>query len=394
MISIKKALDILSEATKECRDYEELSLEETYNRVLAQDIYSPINSPSYPRSAMDGYAVKFSDLEKGTVKKMIGKSYAGDFKDFDYREDSCIRITTGAYIPKGYDTVIRQEDVDLLEDGFIKINGSHKQGDFCIPIGEDVKEGQLLIERSKILKSFDQAVLASCGLAKVKVIRKMRVAFLSTGSEIMMPGEAFQAGKIYNSTIFALASIVRQSGMEVVALDSCPDDEDLLKQKIRTLSEISDMVITTGGVSVGDKDLLESVMADIGEVLFHGIAMKPGTPVMASKIKDCLVLSCSGNPFAAFCNFEVLFWAIADKFYGTSFKKTKKAVIRQGQMKKTVGLTRIVRCLEEDGNLTIFDRHKNSMIADLNSCNAMLIQEPGRALSAGDEVDCFYMGEI
>lgn len=393
-ISIKKAQEILKENISQAKDYERVRIEDSYKRVVFKDIFSDIDSPSYNRSAMDGYAIRYSELENGNVKKIIGKSYAGDFKEVDFQENSCIRITTGAYIPKAYDTVIRQEDVELIGEDQIKIKINPKPNDFVIPRGEDVKKGQLLIKKGKILKSFDQALLASCGISHIDLVRKLRVSFLSTGSEIMMPGDDFQEGRIYNSTIYALASIVKESGMELVDMDFCPDDETLLKEKIEKLGEKSDLVITTGGVSVGDKDLLEAVMEDMGEILFHGIAMKPGTPVMASKTDKYLVLSCSGNPFAAFCNFEVLFWPIADKFYGTTFKKTKKAVLKSGQMKKTMGLTRIVRCFEEDGKLTIFDRHKNSMIADLTSCNAMLIQKPGDFLKPGDILEYFYTGEI
>ncbi|MDU2545567.1 MAG: molybdopterin molybdotransferase MoeA, partial [Finegoldia magna] len=307
LLQVEKAKEILRENIKKASDIQEIDINDAYNRVLAEDVLAKFNNPPYPKSAMDGYAVSSKDSDKLSKKKIIGTNFAGDCNDFEYEENTCVRIMTGAFVPKCYDAIVKQEDCEV-KDGYIEIKKSYEPFDYYIKEGEDVHEGDLLIPKNTRITSVDLSILASNGYAKVKVYRKLKVALLSTGSELLYPGDDYKPGKIYSSTTFTLKSILKNSGVEVVEQKNCMDDEQSIIRELKNLTQKSDVVITTGGVSVGDKDLMESCMEQIGEVLFHRIAMKPGTPVMASKVGDTIVLSCSGSPFAAFCNFEVLFW--------------------------------------------------------------------------------------
>ncbi|MDU1832647.1 MAG: molybdopterin molybdotransferase MoeA, partial [Finegoldia magna] len=307
LLNVEKAKEILKQNIEKASEIEEIDIDDAYNRVLAEDVLAKFNNPPYPKSAMDGYAVSSKDSDKLSKKKIIGTNYAGDCNDFDYEENTCVRIMTGAFVPKCYDAIVKQEDCDVFDD-YIEIKKTYKPFDYYIKEGEDVKENDLLIPKNTRISSIHLSILASNGYAKVKVYRKLKVALLSTGSELLYPGEEYKPGKIYSSTTFTLKSILKNSGVEVVEQKNCLDHEDSIIREIKNLTPKSDVIITTGGVSVGDKDLMESCMGKIGEVLFHRIAMKPGTPVMASKVDGKIVLSCSGSPFAAFCNFEVLFW--------------------------------------------------------------------------------------
>ncbi len=392
LLNVEKAKEILKQNIEKASEIEEIDIDDAYNRVLAEDVLAKFNNPPYPKSAMDGYAVSSKDSDKLSKKKIIGTNYAGDCNDFDYEENTCVRIMTGAFVPKCYDAIVKQEDCDVFDD-YIEIKKTYKPFDYYIKEGEDVKENDLLIPKNTRISSIHLSILASNGYAKVKVYRKLKVALLSTGSELLYPGEEYKPGKIYSSTTFTLKSILKNSGVEVVEQKNCLDHEDSIIREIKNLTPKSDVIITTGGVSVGDKDLMESCMGKIGEVLFHRIAMKPGTPVMASKVDGKIVLSCSGSPFAAFCNFEVLFWDLYNKYYGLNVKQFEKGKVVKGSM-KTSRLQRYVRCFVKDSEITIFDKHKNSMLQDLTNCNALLLQKQNESLEEGSIVDYIYLGEI
>lgn len=392
LLQVEKAKEILKENIKKASKIEEIDIDDAYNRVLAEDVLAKFNNPPYPKSAMDGYAVSSKDSDKLSKKKIIGTNFAGDCNDFEYEENTCVRIMTGAFVPKGYDAIVKQEDCEVV-DGFIEIKKPYEPFDYYIKEGEDVSEGDLLIPKNTRISSVHLSILASNGYAKVKVYRKLKVALLSTGSELLYPGDDYRPGKIYSSTTFTLKSILKNSGVEVVEQKNCMDDEQSIIREVKNLTQKSDVVITTGGVSVGDKDLMESCMKQIGEVLFHGIAMKPGTPVMASKVGDTIVLSCSGSPFAAFCNFEVLFWDLYNKYYGLNVKQFEEGKVVKGSMKPSK-LQRYVRCFVKDSEITIFDKHKNSMLQDLTNCNALLLQKQNESLDVNSSVDYIYLGEI
>lgn len=392
LLNVEKAKEILKQNIEKSSEIEEIDIDDAYNRVLAEDVLAKFNNPPYPKSAMDGYAVSSKDSDILSKKKIIGTNYAGDCNDFDYEEKTCVRIMTGAFVPKCYDAIVKQEDCEVV-DGFIEIKKSYKPFDYYIKEGEDVHEGDLLIPKNTRISSVHLSILASNGYAKVRVYRKLKVALLSTGSELLYPGEEYKPGKIYSSTTFTLKSILKNSGVDVVEQKNCFDDEDSIIREIKSLTSKADVIITTGGVSVGDKDLMESCMKQIGEVLFHRIAMKPGTPVMASKVNGKIVLSCSGSPFAAFCNFEVLFWDLYNKYYELNVKQFEKGKVVKGSMKPSK-LQRYVRCFAKDSEITIFEKHKNSMLQDLTNCNALLLQKQNESLEEGSVVDYIYLGEI
>ena len=392
LINVNEAKQILKKNIEQTFDVEEIDLEDCYNRVLAEDVVAQFNNPPYPKSAMDGYAVSTKDDDKSSKKKIIGTNFAGDYNEFEYIANTCIRITTGAYIPKCYDAIVKQENCKV-QDGFIEIDKPYEKFDYYIKEGEDVKKGDVVIKKNTKLSSIHLSILASNGYSKVKVKRKMKVSLVSTGSELLYPGEDYKPGKIYSSTTFALKSILENSGIEVVENKNIKDDEKSITDEIQKLSKKSDCIITTGGVSVGDKDLMEICMKNLGEILFHGVAMKPGTPVMASKTQNTIVLSCSGSPFAAFCNFEVLFWELYNKFYAVNVKQFEQGPIIKVSMQPSK-LTRFVRCFVKDSKITIFARHKNSMLKDLTDCNALLLQKQNESLSENQKVDYIYLGEI
>ncbi len=398
MIEINEAVQILVEKVRRQNDIEVVSLLDSTERILAENIYSDINVPDFPKSAMDGYALRSIDT-KGASKDnpieitVIEKIYAGDFSTIKAGEKTAVRLMTGSFIPEGYDSVIKQELTNYGEHKVEIYEEIPPYNHYC-PIGEDVKKGDLIFSKGTKITSTHLGILASIGRDRVPVFKSMKVSLISTGSELLKPGNKLEPGKIFSSTNYIIASNLLHNGIEIQNLSISSDDIQGLSEQIVSNLEESDILLTTGGVSVGDKDLMPDVMKHIGaEILFHSVAMKPGTPVLAASYKNKLLLCFSGNPYASLANFNVLFWPVASAFYGCEDLQLKrfKLVIEEGYLKKS-RLTRLVRAKEKQGKIYLVDKvHKSSVISNMVDCNVMVIQRPNTEIKPGEEIEGFYL---
>lgn len=398
MIEINEAIRRIVDCVQRQTKIETIPLLESSNRILAEDIVADINVPDFPKSAMDGYAVRSIDTigasKESPIKlKVIEKIYAGDYSDIQAYENTAVRLMTGSFIPEGFDSVIKQEWTDHGSD-YVKIYEEIKAYNHYCPVGEDIKTGDLIFKKGTKLRSTHLGILASIGRDQIPVLSPMRVSLISTGSELIKPGNPLEKGKIYSSTNFTIASNIKSNGLELIDLKIAVDDIELLSTHFKTQLEESDILLTTGGVSVGDKDLMPDVVENIGaEILFHSIAMKPGTPVLAAKYKNKLILCFSGNPYAALANFNVLFWPAAAAFYNSDDLLLKKFClpIAEGFLKKS-RLTRFVRAKEDQGRIYLIDKvHESSVISNMVDCNVMIIQEPGKEIKVGEVIEGFYL---
>ena len=362
--------------------------------VLAEDMISSMDLPPFPKSAMDGYAVRAEDLagadrEHPVVLRVQGELLAGDYKEISYQPGTAVRVMTGAYVPEGYNAVVRQEDTDYGEEQVTVYASLKPYRNYCM-IGEDLKKGDLVLQKNARLNPLAIASLAGVGVYEVPVYEPVRVAVISTGSEITDPGEELQPGHIYNSNAPMLAAAVgSHKGMEVVMCCVIPDQEELLEAGLKEAVEKADFVITTGGVCVGKRDLLPVVLEKMGaETLFKGADIQPGTPTMASCLKGKPVLSLSGNPFAALINFDIYFWEAAAYMTGCDEYRTKvrRAVFRGTYPKKNVHRRMIRAELTGDEVRLPVSVHSSSVIHNMTACNCMIDLEPGRSLQDGDEV--------
>lgn len=397
MLTVREAQEILKKEIVKSKDILELGLYDSLNMVLAENIYSPINVPEFPKSAMDGYAVRSEDFldEKLKKLKVLGKVVAGDSKDLEPLKNSAIRIMTGGEIPEGYDAIVKQEDTDYGKD-CVEIKRLPKKYDFYCPKGEDIKKGELLIEKGTQIKSVHLGLIASVGIDKIKVVKPIDVSVLSTGSELLLPGMDLLPGHIYSSSNFIMGGQIKQEGLNLVDSSVCKDDIDTLSKEILKRLEVSDVLITTGGVSVGEKDLLPDVVLNIGaEILFRKINIKPGTPVMASKYKDKIILSFSGNPYATLVNYRVLFWPMVSEYYKSKDLDNKiiNTEIEEGYLKPST-LERYVRAKYIGGKVYLPDSHKSSVISNLTDCNCLIIQRQNRELKKGEKVDIILLERI
>ena len=283
---------------------EKINIRAALGRVLAEEIVSPINVPSHVNSAMDGYAVRFKDLNANseTVLRMIGTALAGKSYVGQVGGKQCVRIMTGAVLPEGTDTVIMQEQAST--DGQnIRFGGGHKLGQNIRQAGEDLAIGQVVLKSGKHIRPAELGLMASLGIAEITVRRRLRVAFFSTGDELRSIGSPLEEGQIYDSNRYTIHGMLTRLGADVLDMGVVKDDPASLERALSEAAATSDVVITSGGVSVGEADYIKELLSRLGEVVFWKIAMKPGRPLAYGKIGKSHFFGLPGNPVSVMVTF-------------------------------------------------------------------------------------------
>ena len=299
-LRVDKAREAIRACLKVIEEVENVKIRDALGRILAQQIVPQINVPAHDNSAMDGYAVRFSDLEKplreiGTA--LAGKPFAGKLGPGE-----CVRIMTGAVMPQGADTVVIQEVVK--KDGErISVPPGQKKAQNVRYAGEDLKFGVPVLKIGKFLTPADQGLIASLGIGEVKVKRRLRVAFFATGDELASIGTPLKEGEVYDSNRYTLHGMLARLGVELIDMGVVRDVPEALEKAFREASRKADVVITTGGVSVGEADFVKQLMGKLGEVLFWKIAMRPGRPMAFGRIGDAFLFGLPGNPVAVMVTF-------------------------------------------------------------------------------------------
>jgi molybdopterin molybdotransferase len=304
-LRIERAGEAIRRCLAPVVETETVKIRDALGRVLAQDIVPSINVPAHDNSAMDGYALRFSDLqEDGTTLREVGTALAGKPYSGTLGKMQCVRIMTGAVMPAGTDTVVIQEIVETdAENGKIRIPKGQKQGQNVRYAGEDLKVGAPVLSPGHVLRPADLGLVASLGIGEVKVKRRLRVAFFSTGDELASIGTALKEGEVYDSNRYTLHGMLSRLGVEILDLGVVRDEPKALEAAFLDASKRADVVITTGGVSVGEADFVKQLMAKLGEVLFWKIAMRPGRPMAFGKIGDAYLFGLPGNPVAVMVTF-------------------------------------------------------------------------------------------
>ncbi len=306
LLSLAAALSNISAAIQPVNGSETITLKDALGRVLSAAIHSPINIPYDRNAAMDGYACAGKELNGQPVTlTLAGTSWAGrPFQDA-LQAGQCVRIFTGAVVPDGADTVIMQEQVQV--DGeTIQFPANLKPQQNVRAVGEDVGQGQALCAHPKKLTAVDLGLLASAGIADVPVKRQLKIAFFSTGDELAALGEPLAAGKLYDSNRYLLNGLLADPCHAVADGGVVADDPKQLEDTLRAAAEKHDVLITTGGASVGDADYVQEVLARCGQVHFWKIAIKPGKPLAFGKIGGCYFFGLPGNPAAVMATFQQL----------------------------------------------------------------------------------------
>jgi molybdopterin molybdotransferase len=297
LLSVAQARARILAAVEPVRTAETLPLREALGRVLAGAIVAPLDVPSHTNSAMDGYAVRATDLPKEGVCefRVPGTSWAGRPWLYPIEPGQAVQIMTGAMMPEGADTVVMQEQVERDGDR-VRIGTGHHRGQNVRAAGEDVAAGQPVFAAGKRLSAADIGVLASLGLAEVAVFGKLKVAFFSSGDELRSVGEVLGPGEIYDSNRYTLYGLLRKLDADIIDLGVVRDRRELIEQAISTAAATADVIITSGGVSVGEADFVKETLEKLGSLSFWKIAMKPGRPVAFGHFGEVVFFGLPGNP--------------------------------------------------------------------------------------------------
>jgi len=310
-------------------EYEEVNVLEALNRICYEDVIANLDIPPFDRAAMDGYAVKAEDTIGASIKnpillKVSGYVETGVKQNLELKSGCAIEISTGAPIPKYANAVIPYEDVRRIGDYIEVYSPVHPWKNVSLK-GEDIKAGDVVLKKGTIIRPWDIAALASLNINKIRVIRKPKIGILSTGTEIIEPGGKLENGKIFNSTKIMLKALIIEDHGEPVDLGVVEDDEEKICEVILKSIDQCDVIITTGGTSVGKSDKTINAIKSVGgEIIFHGVAMRPGKPTAMAILKGKPIVMLSGFPVAALTGYQNFVKTILEEICGMKFPQQPK----------------------------------------------------------------------
>lgn len=394
MVSLEEAKKLILDKIKSL-GLEEVNIEDSVGRILYEDIYSPINNPPFPRSPLDGYAIRGEDT-KGATKEnpvtltVIDKIYAGYVSKKIVKENEAIRIMTGAPIPTGANSIIRQEDTDEGIKTVKVYSELNPYDNYCFE-GEDFKKGTKLIEKGTLITSSEIIALASMGFNKVKVYKKAIVGIINTGDEIQNPGTKLNNGKIYNSNGYFLKARLLELGFESILYNLICDEDDELVKAINYLEDKCNIIISTGGVSVGEKDRVIISAKKAGyNILFWKVDIKPGSPMFAAFKEDKLYIGLSGTPVAAATTFELTCRDALSKMYNTESLCIKKRLgVLMDDYNKVSKKRRFLRVYINNENRVFINNvyQTPGQVHTMINSNAILEIPKNKELKKGEEVE-------
>ncbi|MDI9233214.1 molybdopterin molybdotransferase MoeA [Limnohabitans lacus] len=390
----------LAELVQPVAQQETLPLMQALGRILAQDVVSPISVPPHDNSAMDGYAFRGSELhsDQPTPLKVVGTAFAGAAWQGQVQAGECVRIMTGAIMPAGLNTVAPQELVKTEGDAVLVPAGLLQAGDNRRLLGEDLMAGQVALSAGSRLSPAACGLLASLGLPTIHVWRQPKVAYFSTGDEILSLGEAPREGAVYDSNRYTVAGMVQALGCELIDMGVVRDEPAALEQAFRQAAQQADAVITSGGVSVGEADFTKAMMKKLGDVAFWRIAMRPGRPMAVGRISEAghsaVLFGLPGNPVAVMVTFAAFVRPALQQLMG--WKAPALPLLKARSMealRKKPGRTEYQRgtvSRNAEGQLvvSITGNQGSGVLSSMVQANGLIVlgHDQGH-VAAGDEVD-------
>jgi molybdopterin molybdotransferase len=381
-VSADQARERLARATQVTAP-EEVALEGALGRVLAGPVVANEDLPAFPRSAMDGYAVRSADLVWGGRLSLIGGVVMGERPSLALGPGQAMAIPTGGHLPDGADAVVPVEQAS--EDGGGVVVPAVEAGRHVMQVGEDVARGTELLAPGRPLGASDIAALAALGQTRVAVHRRPRVAILSTGQELCPPERPAPPGKVRDANQWALGAAA--AGCQITYGGLVEDDRALLEARLRTLSTAHDLVLMSGGTSVGRRDFTAEVLAGLGELLFHGVRARPGRPTAAARLGGTLVVALPGVPAAALIVFQVLVRPLLDRMEGRTRPRRTHAVRLLARQASEVGREDYLRVSLEQGVAQVITGPASSLSSLLASDGLVIIPADVPALEAGETVE-------
>lgn len=409
-LPVEQANRIIAEVIEPVSGIEQVAIREALDRVLAEDVVSPIDVPAHDNSAMDGFAFSSAALQSASggevTLRVIGTALAGEAHGLTPATGEAVRIMTGAVMPAGCDTVIPQEFTQRVAEAAGEAAGETvrfaadavRAGDNRRLRGEDLARGKPALNQGRVLQPADLGLLASLGIAEVRVRRRLRVAFFSTGDELRSIGEPLDAGCVYDSNRYTLHGMLRRLHVELIDMGVVRDDPAALEAALRSACENADAVITSGGVSVGEADYTRQIMAELGDVTFWKIAMRPGRPMafgrIASNGHQALLFGLPGNPVAVMVTFYHFVRAALHRMMGADIAPPPLMRVRSAQaIRKKRGRTEYQRGILARGadgqwEVRITGQQGSGVLRSMSEANCFIVlaHEQG-GVEAGDPVE-------
>ena len=400
MIRMAEALERIRTRVHPVHACERLPIRDCLNRVNNEAVKSPLAVPPQPNSAMDGYAISIDSLvENGIAElELIGSAYAGAPFAGRCGPGQCVRIMTGALIPEGAHAVVMQERAEIGEDGKIRIDSDHRAGENIRQAGEDVQKGEVVIEAGQRISPADLGVLASLGLSKLQVKRKPVVAFFSTGDELVSVGEPLQPGMIYDSNRYSLYGMLASLPVDIIDLGVVRDNPEAMRAALTDAAARADLIISTGGVSVGEADYIKPALADLGETEFWKIAIKPGRPLTFGQIGNSIFMGLPGNPVAVMVTFSQFVAPAIEVLSGASMRPPLLLRARSlQQLRKKPGRTefqRGVATLGENNEWQVAKTGKqgSGILTSMSRANCFIVlPDDSDGVEPGDKVSIQFL---
>jgi molybdopterin molybdotransferase len=376
---------------------ESVSLFDVGNRILVQDIMATFPSPQFDNSAMDGFVVRAEDTkntspENPITLKMVGISSAGTPSGITLNPGECVQCMTGAKIPQGADAVIMVEDSSGFSDAkFVQIMLEASPGKHIRKKGEEMQEGEILIEKGTRISASEIGTLATFGYGKIEVARKPKIAIFGTGDELIEPGNKLKEGQIYNSNLYVFSELVKRVGGEVFMRNVIKDDKDSLRKFLSEALETCDVIISSGGVSMGRYDYVRDIFMELGvEEYFWKVAQKPGKPLFFGTEKSTLIFGLPGNPVSSYIGFMEWVWPVLGAMMGKEEAKKVTAILKKSFPREKVKYRFLFgNAWMEDEQLFCQPSAKvgSHMLSSSLEANCILEAEPGdRHLDVGEKI--------
>jgi molybdopterin molybdotransferase len=396
VLSFEEALELLLARARKVKGIDRVPLTEANGRILAEPVLSSIDVPPLDNSGMDGYAVRCADVgEAGTVLRVAQRIPAGSVGQ-PLEAGTAARIFTGAPIPPGADAVVMQEDCTAGADGQVAINRVPQAGEYIRKRGEDIRDGAEVLSAGIVLTPAAIGMAASVGVAQLPAMRRLSVGVLSTGSELVTPGQAIGSGQIYNSNRYQLTGLLKAMGCEVTDYEPLADDFEATRRALRKAGALHDLVITSGGVSVGEEDHVKPAVEAEGELAMWNVAVKPGKPLAFGRVGQADFVGLPGNPVSTYVVFQLLIRPFVRKCQGASrLLPDARRMVAGFEWSRPANRREFLRVrVGADGRLERFPNQSSGVLTSCLWADGLADVPAGQKVSPGDTLGYVRFSEL